>query len=91
MIIRVCKSDYLIPQDSQVSPAGDRVIIDIPDRDNRQQKMYTSRLVIVFDQARTARFFSTLIRDSLAAGKQYLEIHKLQSWNPQYPFGYSYR
>ena len=90
MVIRVCKNNYFIPQDSQVSPMGDKVIIDIPEQDNCKRNSYTKRLIIVFDQARTARFFSMLIQDSLASGKHHLEIQKTLSWNPRYPFGYSY-
>ena len=90
MIIRIYDKYYLVSMNCQVFSKGNMVIIDYPLSGTLCQTISTSRLIIVFDKPRTARFFSNLICDYLESGKKYLQIQKISGWDPRYPFGYSY-
>ena len=90
MFIGINDNYYPVSVSSRVFSKGNSVIIDNPLPETASLTSSASRLIIVFDQPRTARFFSNLICDHLASGQEYLRIQKTHGWDPRYPFGYSY-
>ena len=95
MILRINNNEYILPSYCTITSEDAYVIIDeVESLSFTSEKTPTvpqsCRLVILFDTARTARWFAELIQEYIRSGQQGLKIQKINQWNCKYPFGYQY-
>lgn len=88
MLLQINQSTYNVSLKSQVTSQGEMVIID--ETGEPFSRLDNHRLIILFDQARTARWFALLIVERLSAGQDTLRIQKTPHWDSNFPMGYSY-
>lgn len=93
MILNINKNEYMLPFNCKITSYKAYVIIDeVEFLPFTYAKIPASphRLVIQFDQTRTARWFAEVIKEGLFSGWRGLLIEKINQWNFDYPFGYKY-
>ena len=91
MLLTIHNSQYVLPADCTITSSGKSVIIDdVTIYSFTYRKIVSRRLVILFDKARTARWFAEVIKEGLFSGWRGLLIEKNNQWNFDYPFGYKY-
>lgn len=90
MKLQINQTTYKVSLESQIKAQEEMVIIDNVGDALSFNENYHHRLIILFDQARTARWFASLIIEKLAAGQESLSIQKTSLWDSNYPLGYSY-
>lgn len=93
MILKINKNEYLLPSNSKITTYKAYVIIDeVEFLPFTYAKIPASphRLVIQFDQTRTARWFAEVIKEGVISSRRELRIEKISQWNFEYPFGYKY-
>ncbi len=93
MILNISKNEYLLPSNCKISTSKAYIIIDevefLPFT-YAKKPASPHRLVIQFDQTRTARWFAEVIKEGVLSGQRGLLIEKINQWNFDYPFGYKY-
>lgn len=95
MILRINNNEYMLPSYCTITSEDAYVIIDeVESLSFTSEKTPTvppsCRLVILFDKARTARWFAEFIKECVHSGQQGLKIQKIDQWNCNFPFGYQY-
>ncbi len=90
MKLQINQTTYKVSLESQIKAQEEMVIIDNVGDSLSFNENYHHRLIILFDQARTARWFASLIIETLATGQESLSIQKTSQWDSNYPLGYSY-
>ncbi len=94
MILNIEKNNYMLPANCKITSKDSYVIIDEVESLSFTSKKKPSpqlcRLAILFDKARTARWFAELIKESVLSGHKALLIEKINHWDINYPFGYKY-
>lgn len=91
MELIINSNKYELSVESIVSTCREFVIIEgIVTSSSSIINTPTNRLVIVFDNERTARWFSNIILDCLISGRKRLLLRRTSHWDNGYPFGYLY-
>lgn len=91
MLLTIHNSQYVLPADCTITSSGKSVIIDdVTIYSFTYRKIVSRRLVILFDKARTARWFAEILRDGVKANRGGIHISKTSKWDHNYPFGYQY-
>jgi len=92
MKLKVNTNTYELPLNCVVSTNDAAVIIDgvITPSSFSDVNAVPGRLVIMFDKARTARWFGNVILDCLLSDQKQLWIRRIHYWDSHFPFGYKY-
>ena len=91
MLLTINNSQYVLPAGCKITSSGNSVIIDdVTIYSSTYTKKASRRLVILFDKARTARWFAEILLNGVKANRGGMHISKTSQWDYNYPFGYQY-